>query len=195
MALIATNIILTHYITMSSTIRIERICQLCKNPFTAKTTVTRYCSPNCMKKAYKLRIKNAKIEKSNNETEILKPPELLKIKHKDFITVSEASVLLNISKRTIYRLVHSNTIPSFNFGDRLIRIKKSMIEKLFEIPPFDINKQNLKIEDCYYIGEVLNKFNIGQSTLQTIIINNNIPKIKKGRRTYIPKSIINKLFS
>ena len=42
---------------MSSNIRIQRICQQCKNEFTAKTTVTKYCSDRCSKRAYKARQK------------------------------------------------------------------------------------------------------------------------------------------
>jgi hypothetical protein len=46
---------------MSSNILIKRVCQYCGNEFSAKTTVTRYCSHVCNNKAYKLRLRNKKM--------------------------------------------------------------------------------------------------------------------------------------
>ena len=48
---------------MSSNIAIQRICQHCGKEFTARTTVTQYCSDDCAKRAYKARIKAAKFGK------------------------------------------------------------------------------------------------------------------------------------
>ncbi|PJJ76468.1 hypothetical protein BXY57_2088 [Thermoflavifilum aggregans] len=47
---------------MSSNIRLQKTCQYCGNRFTAKTTVTQFCSDTCVKRAYKPRKRNEKIE-------------------------------------------------------------------------------------------------------------------------------------
>ena len=47
---------------MSSNIRLQKTCQHCGNRFTAKTTVTQFCSDTCAKRAYKQRKRDAKIE-------------------------------------------------------------------------------------------------------------------------------------
>lgn len=67
---------------MSSNIRIQRICQHCNNEFTARTTVTKYCSHKCASRAYKDRTRKKKVEKSNAETKkiITQPVELAKRK-------------------------------------------------------------------------------------------------------------------
>ncbi len=53
---------------MSSKIQIKRICEYCGNEFTAQTTVTRFCSHKCNSRAYKLKVKEMKVGKSNEET-------------------------------------------------------------------------------------------------------------------------------
>ena len=58
----------------------------------------------------------------------LQPYEILAIK--DYLTVREASTLLNISTRTAYRLINNGSLEAVNLSDRLIRIKRTSIEKM-----------------------------------------------------------------
>jgi excisionase family DNA binding protein len=115
---------------MSSNIRINRICENCDISFIAKTTVTRFCAAKCAKTAYKKRTRNSKIKKSDTETLKIKlePLELLQIK--DFLTVNETATLLNISKRTAYRLIELGELRAANLSARLIRVKRTEIDKL-----------------------------------------------------------------
>jgi hypothetical protein len=46
---------------MSSNIRVQKICKHCNKLFEAKTTVTKFCSNACSKKAYKAKKRNEKI--------------------------------------------------------------------------------------------------------------------------------------
>ncbi len=69
---------------MSSKIEVIRICEHCKNQFTAKTTRTRYCSPICNSRGYKALVRKGKVEKSNNETVQLLNTDLEKIKPLEF---------------------------------------------------------------------------------------------------------------
>jgi len=55
---------------MSSNIEVQRVCQLCGKKFTARTTVTKYCSDRCSKKAYKLRYRESKILQSNDSKKL-----------------------------------------------------------------------------------------------------------------------------
>ena len=117
---------------MSSNIKIQRICQHCNNEFTARTTVTQYCGDNCAKRAYKVRMKDLKIEASNNETQLLKAKPIEEIKGKDFLTVKDVSKLLNCSIRTVYYHIESRNIKAVNLGERITRVKRSEIDKLFK---------------------------------------------------------------
>ena len=122
---------------MSSKIQIQRICEYCGKEFTAQTTVTRFCSHKCNSQAYKLKVKELKVGKSNEETNQQKilsasDVQLEAIKQKDFLSIKEAYTLLGVSERTFYRLMKEGTIPATKLGGRTI-IKRSVIDNLFAI--------------------------------------------------------------
>jgi excisionase family DNA binding protein len=117
---------------MSSNIKVQRICQNCEQEFTARTTVTKYCSHKCSQKAYKDRKRNEKVKQSNTETikTIQQPAE--KLKAKEFLTVKEVARLLNCSIRSVYYYIDVGNIAARNLGQRLTRVKRSEIDKLFD---------------------------------------------------------------
>ena len=117
---------------MSSKIEIKRICLYCNDEFTAKTTVTRYCSHRCNQRHYKVRVKEQKIKKSNSETTKVRVQPIEVIKAKEFLTVREVSQLLNCSVRTAYNYIDAGTIKAVNLGQRMIRVKRSEIDNLFK---------------------------------------------------------------
>lgn len=112
---------------MSSNIRITRICQLCGNSFTAKTTVTKYCGDNCAKKAYKLRMKEEKIQKSLTETANTINQDWMVANQKSFLNVKETCVYMGISRTTLWRLVKRDSLDVKNIGRKRI-FRKSDIE-------------------------------------------------------------------
>lgn len=119
---------------MSSNIKVQRICQHCGKEFTARTTVTQCCSDICAKRAYKARLKAAKIEESNKETQRIKTQPIEQLNAKEFLTVREVATLLNCSLRTVYYYIESGNIEAVNLGQRLTRVKRSAIDKLFQQP-------------------------------------------------------------
>jgi endogenous inhibitor of DNA gyrase (YacG/DUF329 family) len=46
---------------MSSNITVNKICEHCGKVFTAKTTVTRFCSSQCNSRNYKQKVRNEKL--------------------------------------------------------------------------------------------------------------------------------------
>jgi len=116
---------------MSSNIKVQRICQYCEKEFTARTTVTKCCSDDCAKRAYKERKRAEKVKQSNTETTQIKLQPMETIKAKEFLTVREVAQLLNCSVRTAYYYIESDTIKAVNLGQRMTRIKRSEIDKLF----------------------------------------------------------------
>jgi excisionase family DNA binding protein len=120
---------------MSSKIEIIKICEFCGEEFVAKTTVTRFCSHKCNSRSYKRRVKEQNIGKAiekTNQQKIISATdvEIEVIKQKEFLSIKEIVKLLNISERTVYRLLKKGTIPSTKLGGRTI-IKRSDIDKLF----------------------------------------------------------------
>lgn len=116
---------------MSTKIKVQRICQHCGNEFTARTTVTRYCSHKCNSAGYKANLRNGKISESNNETVRIKSQPIEELKVKEFLTVREVALLLNCSVRSAYYSIECGSIKAINLGQRLTRVKRSEIDKLF----------------------------------------------------------------
>ena len=116
---------------MSSNIYIQRICIHCHSEFMARTTVTKFCSEKCAKRAYKLRIKIIKIEKSEIETEIVKKQLVEPIMDKEFLSILEASKLLGVSRTTLWRLVSDEKLKVTKIGRRSI-FRKIDINNLFK---------------------------------------------------------------
>lgn len=117
---------------MSSKIEVQRICQHCGYEFTARTTVTQFCGDTCAKRAYKARIRAGKIEQSNMETQKIKNQTIEELKAKEFLTVREVARLLNCSVRSAYYYIESGTIKAVNLKQRITRVKRSEIDKLFQ---------------------------------------------------------------
>ena len=95
---------------MSSNISVLKICELCKNEFIARTTVTKCCSDNCAKRLYKLKLKITKVEHVELKKEIKQTPkavitedQIKVINNNQYLTLREAAFMLNISPLTIPR--------------------------------------------------------------------------------------------
>jgi len=117
---------------MTSSIRVQRICQHCGSEFIARTSVTQYCADTCAKRAYKARIRAGKVEASNKETQRLKNQPVEALKAKEFLTVREVAFLLSCSIRTVYYLIESGNIEAVNLGQRITRVKREALNRLFE---------------------------------------------------------------
>ena len=181
---------------MSSKIEVQRICQHCGNEFTARTTVTRFCSHRCGSLAHKQKVRAGKVEESNKQTQQVKNRPIEELKAKEFLTVREVARLLNCSVRSAYYYIESGTIKAVNLGQRITRVKRSEIDKLFEQPqPVKPQPEQMQfdIADCYNLTEVQSKYGISETALQNLIKRNSIPKIKKGWFAYVPKTVIDKL--
>ena len=184
-----------------SKLKIPKVCEQCHKPFEAKTITTRFCSNSCASKNGKERKKQEK-ELQEKEKILEKYADKIAIlQHREFISVSEAVVLFGISKSTIHRLIKQKLIHSVNLGERLTRINKMELKKLFS--PIIIDKEDkqekelpkkYKKEKCYTLSQVSEKFGANPSTVTSIIKKFNIPKEKIGKFVYVPKVEIDKIF-
>jgi len=109
--------------TMSSNIRIVKICEYCKKEFIAKKTTSKTCSNDCAKRFYALNIKNAKIALAELKTEIKRTPhafvmetEIRAIQAKELLTLREAAILLNITPLTLRRWTLAGKLKSQKIG-------------------------------------------------------------------------------
>lgn len=114
---------------MSSNIRIEKTCLYCGETFIAKTTVTKYCSDNCAKKAYKKRKRQEKLQTIDISPSVISENG---VQSKNFLSIQDACKLLGTSRWTIYRMIDRKQLKSAKFGRRTI-IKRTDIENLFTV--------------------------------------------------------------
>ncbi len=112
---------------MSSNIRIVKICEYCNKEFIANTTTTKCCSDSCAKRFYKLKVKNDKIAEAELKTEIRREPkafvteeEINAIQTKEYLTLKEAAVLLNISPLTLRRWTLDGKMNAAKVGKQWI---------------------------------------------------------------------------
>jgi excisionase family DNA binding protein len=183
---------------MSSNIEVQKVCKHCGIEFTARTTVTRFCSLKCTSAAYKQKERVKKVEHANKETRQILNRPIEELKAKDFLTVREAARLLSCSVRSAYRFINSGKIKAVNLGERSTRVKRSHIDRLFEQPAAATEKPKPKrfdVSECYTLTEVQGVYNISQTALQDLVRRHDIPKMKRGRYAYLPKNIIDDLLS
>ncbi len=183
--------------------KIEKKCIYCGESFTAQKLTTKYCSPNCNKKHYKVRIKKGEFSSASFKEDSLKKLIFEKqtiLSIKQYLSINETCELLGLSRSTIYRLVKTNKINITKIGGRVI-IAKSEIEELLKNStktyiPDNIHtiKQNFNLKNYYYIGEVQNDYGVSEKQLHTILIKHNIEKVTIGRQVYVLKSDIRNIF-
>ena len=176
--------------------RINKVCETCGESFVPKTIDSKFCTKKCSNASY---WKRKALEKKEQEQQILK--ESIS-DNRTYISVPEAIALFNINKSTLYRLIRLKRIPAINLGTRAIRIERATMEKMFAIRQTPIVKKeepkaklySLEPEDCYTIGEILEKFGKSNTTVYTHIRKYSIPTRQIGKYVYVPKSEIDQLY-
>lgn len=203
---------------MSSNLNIEKVCSWCGNTFTAKKTVTKYCSHKCNSAAYKDSIRRVKIEKSNQPAA---SRTAINTKEKEYLKVREAAALLNCSVRTIHRIIKRGLLPGINISERKTIVRRKDIEDLFTlhnslsqiqqentlIPKHTASNKvarssgeypggpSIDLLEQYSLAEIREKYKVSDKALNEIAIRFNIPKTKIGWYVYMPKRLIDQVFS
>lgn len=173
---------------------IKRTCEVCGKTFIAKTLTSRYCSRRCTNIAYKRRKQEASEKKRLKEIADKVPDT------RDFITVPEAVAIYAVSRDTLYRLIRQGELSCINLGQRLTRINRREIEKLFPVrvdqPKTTTEKKlySLEPEDCYTIGEIAKKYHIHEDTVAAHIRRFSIPTRQIRNYVYAPKTEIDKIY-
>ncbi len=184
---------------MSSNIKITRICKYCGNEFTARTTVTQYCSDNCSKRAYKAKQKATKIAVSNHETQRIKNKPTEDLKAKDFLTVTQVSKLIGCSRQNVYKLINTNRLKATNILLKKTIVRRADLDNLFDKPKSVIEGPKQAVEfvesECYNIADVRKKYGISQTALRSLITKYNIPTFYKGWFAFVPKTEVDKILN
>lgn len=183
---------------MSSNIEVQKICLFCGKMFTARTTVTKYCSDRCSKNAYKQRMREDKINKSNQEVlNQLNFSDTPITKDREYLSVSETAAELGIHRATVYRYLAAHEIKCLTIRGKTF-IRRRDIDVLFEYAkPYQVREQKPRqpITEFYTMEEILEKYDYGKGWIYQIIKDNNIPKVLHWGRAMYSRKHIDKVLS
>lgn len=176
--------------------KIQKHCEVCREPFIPKTVNSVYCSKTCSDTAYRKRKAEKKKEEQRKALAERIPKDRI------YLSVPEAIILFGVAKSTLYRLVRQGRIPAINLGTRLVRIERKAVEQMFPIKKErSTTKKNSKVklyrlepEDCYTIGEITQKFGISASSVYKHIRKFSIPIRQIGKYVYAPKTEIDSIY-
>src|SRR5215217_3318828 len=110
---------------MSSNMKILKTCEYCKQEFVARKTTTKTCSHKCGQRLYKLNVKNSKIEQAELREVIKRKPktllteeEIRVIQVKEYLTLKDAALLMNITSLTLRRWIFAGKVNSRKVGKK-----------------------------------------------------------------------------
>lgn len=181
---------------MSSNIKITMLCQFCGEEFTARTTVTKFCSHKCASSAYKQKRRDEKILKAQKNTEIFKQVRSNNtIPDKEYLSVLDTAQLLGISRATVNRYCVSGKIPCMKVN-RKIFIRRKDIERCFDdAAPYEVTPiVRESVTEFYTIEEIEDKFSVSQSLIFKIVKERKIPKTKHNKKAYYSKKHVDRYF-
>lgn len=173
-------------------------CKCCGVQFIAHRMATLYCSKACNAKATRVR------KKKNLEKEYQELQDDIELSQEttaapaEFLSPSQAAILLGVSRATIYRYALAGTIKAVQFRGLTI-IRKSDIEKAFDNAP-DYKKRpsfSKKKEDSEYYttSEISEKYHIRRKAILARCERFNIPKVYEGRNTFFKKAYVDAHFA
>ena len=177
--------------------KIQKQCAICGKSFTPKTVNSIYCAKQCTDIAYRKRKAQQKKEEQRKVISNKIPDD------RKYISVPEAIILFSVTKSSLYRHIRQGQIPAVNIGSRLIRIDRTIMEKMFSFQQetSEVKKTpsaklyRLEPEDCYTIGEISDKFGISDSSVYKHIRKFSIPIRQIGKYVYAPKSEIDNIYN
>lgn len=178
----------------TSKFRVLRTCEFCGKGFYAQKVTTRFCSRRCNELAYKQRRRQRQIIEA--EAKVTQKP-IEEVKEKEFLSLNDTAVLMGISKRCVYDLIHAGVLQAFRLTSRLTIVRKADIEKMFEgrVYTKKVKPERKPITEFYTTTEIKEKFGVSESWVFKIGKEKNIPKILHHGKTYWSKQHVEKHFA
>lgn len=104
----------------------RKICQQCGREFLAYKSTTACCSDRCANLADKHRKRNERLKQTSID---VRETERLALLDKNFLTLSDAAKLMQVSRNTIYKIIHLYSIQLHRFTERTVRIARADLDK------------------------------------------------------------------
>lgn len=164
---------------MSSNLRIVKICAYCKQEFIARKTTTETCSDPCAKRLYKIKQRGKAVQGVGVETVVkreakafITEDEVKAIQAKEWLTLKEAALLLNVSPLTLRRWTLAGKLQSKKVGRKHLFKRKERCDLGFVFFKAE-GKECFTRKNLCNIRGISNLFNLYISVSdQWMIVNN-----------------------
>ena len=178
----------------TSKFKVLRTCEFCGKEFYAQKVSTRYCSKRCNELAYKQRRRQRQIIEA--EARVLQKP-IEDVKEKEFLSLNDTAVLMGISKRCVYDLIHNGILQAFKLTSRLTIVRKADIEIMFEgrVYTKKVKPERKPITEFYTTKEIQEKFGVSEAWVFKLAKEKKIPKVLHHGKTYWSKQHVDKHFA
>lgn len=174
---------------------IRKICQYCGREFLACQSRTAYCSDRCGKLADKLKYKNERLKRESTEVREI---ERLALLDKNYLTLSDAAKLMQISRNTLYKIIHLYSIQLHRFTDRTVRIARTDLEKA-GLSNLNYIKSTVQEKDDVLTNrmtreQVMEKYGVTHSWFYSTIKKHDLSVIHIGCKAFYDAEEMDKLF-
>ena len=178
----------------TSKIPINNVCEHGQKEFVALKTTTKYCSHQCNSRAYKAQKREERVRRTELSEQEKKVKDIV---DKPYLTVSEVSKLLGVSRQTIYQYIYSGRLKAFSMSDQRSIVRRADIETMLEARPYEKRQPRdaVTISELYTTEEVCEIYNISHTTLFGIAKKKNIPKTYNRGKNYWSKRHIDAYFA
>jgi predicted DNA-binding transcriptional regulator AlpA len=169
---------------------ITSVCPECGKTFRHWKRTTVYCGNNCQRRASRRQLKEAN---ARCIEERAKNYQRQKLADEEFLSITKSSILLNISRSSVYRLIAKGTLHPLKITRRIVRlaVKELMtlspaIEKI-KTPKEELKSMAIKLMSK---SEVLETYHISSNWLITKLKRAGFkPTIIDGKAFYKPEEI------
>jgi len=156
---------------MTAHFEYKKVCKFCGNTFVAQKSTTRYCS-------------------EQNRQNLLS---------QEYLSLTNAAALLGVSRPTIYKIIANGELPTIRVSERVVRVKKSDLEKLQSktLAPIkhSVAEINKTVEEYISVEDALLQFKISNTWFYRKIKNKNITPIIIQGKAHYPIYPLRKLFA
>ena len=188
----------------TTTIRIKKVCEWCSKEFEAQRCSTRFCSKACTDHAYK----SQKRKELKKDTEIQSKVSSYTdktegLKQQEFLSVTDAAQLLNVTTRAVYNLIYRGTLKAYRLSQQWTVIRKEDLTAMIEARPYErkprattcIQAAGQEVTEFYTTQEIMEKFGVSNSWVFAQGKAHHIPKLFHRGKTLWSKTHCDRVFA
>ncbi|MCL2739564.1 MAG: excisionase family DNA-binding protein, partial [Bacteroidales bacterium] len=112
---------------MAGRFEYKMVCKYCGKTFIAYKSVTKYCGSTCANRGNKA---ESKTKFQQSQSDEIKERNRQNLLSQEFLSISQAAILLNISRPTLYKMIASGNIKTIRISERIVRIKRTDLEQI-----------------------------------------------------------------